>query len=91
MSVTRITYVHCDGCGANANVDAGDTGATATEIRQEARTDGQWAVSLPGGRDLCPNCRPDQHSPYGDECWNCRRLMSEHTTKNGALMCPTDQ
>jgi hypothetical protein len=60
VSVSTITYVHCDGCGDPID-DGAQPGDTAADQRADARLDG-WAVSLPGGRDLCPDCRPDRGS-----------------------------
>jgi hypothetical protein len=52
MSLSHYVDVHCDDCG-----DALDNGsATGRKARKTAREDG-WLVNLPGGRDLCPDCR----------------------------------
>jgi len=56
MSVSREITVICDECGAD-----GPTDWWVTLARQQARAEG-WRVglpggTLPGGRDLCPECR----------------------------------
>jgi len=52
MSLTIYIDVRCDDC--NELLDEGDwTGAAA---RENAR-DAGWRTSLPGGKDLCPDCR----------------------------------
>lgn len=62
MSGTVIRYLHCDGCGEPHTVDPmpstreGGPGSTVNEQRRDAAAEG-WSVNLPGGRDLCPNCR----------------------------------
>jgi hypothetical protein len=56
MSVTRISSIHCDGCGV---WHYGNIGESMAEVRRGLRRIG-WAVSLPGGRDLCPKCRQSE-------------------------------
>ncbi len=62
MSASRIAYLHCDGgCDrvwdASPNPTLGkDKGDSSGYQRTEAHKVG-W-VTLPGGRDLCPECNP---------------------------------
>lgn len=53
MTTYRYVEVTCDSCGETADAIA----PTANAARADAREAG-WRVSLPGGRDLCPACRP---------------------------------
>lgn len=53
MSVSRLVYVHCDGCGDVATPDP-DPGETATEQRRDAAAEG-WHRTGPG-YDICPVC-----------------------------------
>ena len=61
MSPRHATIIVCDGIGPDGNgcdcshpMDSFPED-TARSIRRELRQDG-WKVSLPGGRDLCPDC-----------------------------------
>lgn len=58
MSVTRITSIHCDGCGDWSYEDGENVshGTSGGPIRRHLRAKG-WLVNQPGGRDYCPNCR----------------------------------
>lgn len=60
MTISRLVYVTCNGCGARAGGDecmADDAGEARRLAKQAgftaARRDG-WIV------DLCPNCRPEE-------------------------------
>lgn len=55
MSVNRVTYVNCDGCGECLRPDS-TPGYTAVDQRAEARAEGDMWHTLPGGRDICPHC-----------------------------------
>jgi len=52
MSLTRIVDVICNECGQMLDQSC----YTGSEARAAARFDG-WRTGLPGGRDLCPDCR----------------------------------
>lgn len=58
MSIHKVTYVRCDGCGCNDSADMADEGVTATEQRRELK-DMAWSTGTTWG-DLCPDCRADR-------------------------------
>jgi hypothetical protein len=54
MSAITTVYLNCDAEGdCFRSSDSAEHTAAAT--RQAARASG-WHVSLPGGRDVCPDC-----------------------------------
>lgn len=52
MSASQMVTITCDSCEAVA--DCAEW--TAKVTRHFAREAG-WLVGLPGGRDICPDCR----------------------------------
>lgn len=59
MSTHRVVLVNCSECGIGTEYDfwsgIGGANGTAQDARANAKELG-WAVGLPGGRDLCPDC-----------------------------------
>lgn len=63
MSGRTIIYLHCDGddCRELFTPDPSPKlptalGDTLADQRRDARKEG-WRTNLPGGKDLCPECR----------------------------------
>lgn len=55
MSVTVVRYLHCDECNEPWIVDP-IAGEDIQRQRAAAKQDG-WLVALPGGRDICTDCK----------------------------------
>ena len=68
MTAVRYVTVWCDGVQPGGH-DCGDeaSGHSAKDARENAKASG-WLVSLPGGRDLCPDHRDqrDETTRWGE-------------------------
>ena len=56
MSAHRSCFVYCDGKDCDDHEPYDESCQSVGEARDIARAEG-WRVSLPGGRDLCPDCK----------------------------------
>jgi hypothetical protein len=61
MTASALVTIWCDGDDCVQWCTATGVDRTAAESRRAAKRVG-WAVGLPGGRDLCPDCRRNRTS-----------------------------
>lgn len=84
MSLHRSVDVKCDGCGHYRE----EPFWFGERARASARADG-WRTNLPGGQDLCPQCRPhnkqDPVYDYPDEQMSVSPTTTSH---NPGCMSP---
>lgn len=66
MSITRVTSIHCDGCGVWVYVDIDDT---ASSLRRYLKRHG-WRINVKRDdgfvQDFCPHCLHKIASPASD-------------------------